>query len=53
MKSSCFAAILAVGASLFASSAFAADTCGYRGQLDEAYCDADHDLVADVPGENA
>jgi phosphonate transport system substrate-binding protein len=29
----------------------AADACPHRGQLDEVYCDADHDLVADPPSD--
>ena len=30
-------------------SPVAAQDCAHRGQLDDAYCDADQDLVADVP----
>jgi phosphonate transport system substrate-binding protein len=39
---------LVLGAFL-AAPAHAADTCKYRGDLDERYCDEDHDLVADTP----
>lgn len=49
MRSICLTGVFAVGALLLASPAFAADTCPHRGQLDDAYCDADNDLVADVP----
>lgn len=38
-------------AALAASPARAADACPNRGQLDTAYCDADGDLVADVPAK--
>jgi phosphonate transport system substrate-binding protein len=34
-----------------ASSALAQDACANRGQLDTMYCDANKDLVADVPTE--
>jgi phosphonate transport system substrate-binding protein len=34
-----------------AGPAAAAETCSNRGQLDDAYCDANNDLVADVPAE--
>ena len=45
-------AALAAGAALLgAAPARAADNCPNRGQLDEAYCDADGDLVADVPAK--
>jgi phosphonate transport system substrate-binding protein len=36
-----------------ASAAQAQDTCPNRGQLDSVYCDADNDLVADVPTDPA
>jgi phosphonate transport system substrate-binding protein len=39
---------LVLGAFL-ATPASAADTCKSRGDLDERYCDEDHDLVADTP----
>lgn len=29
--------------------AFAQDTCSNRGDLDQQYCDANHDLTADTP----
>ena len=40
---------LAFAAALFAFGAHAADSCKFRGDLDERYCDEDHDLVADTP----
>ncbi|MGL4323920.1 MAG: phosphate/phosphite/phosphonate ABC transporter substrate-binding protein [Beijerinckiaceae bacterium] len=41
---------IAIAASLLASTPlFAQDACPNRGQLDTAYCDADGDLVADMP----
>ncbi len=46
--------ILAAAASLlFAAPAFAQDSCPNRGQLDTLYCDANNDLVADVPADPA
>ena len=36
-----------------AGSAFAQDTCTNRGQLDNAYCDANKDLVADLPTDKS
>ncbi len=42
-----FSALLVAG--FAAGSAFAAETCSHRGQLDEMYCDEDKDLVADPP----
>ena len=36
-----------------AGSAFAQDTCTNRGQLDNAYCDANKDLVADLPADKS
>ncbi|MEP7276505.1 MAG: phosphate/phosphite/phosphonate ABC transporter substrate-binding protein, partial [Betaproteobacteria bacterium] len=46
-----FAALTACLAALLASAApaFAADACTNRGELDTMYCDANKDLVADVP----
>jgi phosphonate transport system substrate-binding protein len=38
-----------VGAALGGSLAQAQDACPYRGELDEMYCDANKDLVADAP----
>jgi phosphonate transport system substrate-binding protein len=49
MRSVCVAAGLAAGVSLFVSGALAADACPNRGQLDDLYCDANKDLVADIP----
>ncbi|MFM8989304.1 MAG: phosphate/phosphite/phosphonate ABC transporter substrate-binding protein [Alphaproteobacteria bacterium] len=47
-------AALAVLAAAFASpQALAQDSCPNRGQLDANYCDADGDLVADVPADPA
>ncbi len=47
-------ATLLCGAALFAvSAAQAQDACPNRGQLDTLYCDADRDLVADVPKDPA
>lgn len=38
------------GLSFFGGAAFAQDAaCSNRGQLDNQYCDEDHDLVADAP----
>jgi phosphonate transport system substrate-binding protein len=37
----------------FAPHSVAQDSCPNRGQLDTAYCDADGDLVADVPSDAA
>jgi phosphonate transport system substrate-binding protein len=48
---------LALGALLasltIAPPAFAQEACSNRGQLDEAYCDADGDMVADLPRDAA
>ena len=41
--------LLATAAASMATTAVAADTCKYRGDLDERYCDENHDLVADTP----
>jgi phosphonate transport system substrate-binding protein len=47
-------AILAFAAAIgFSPQALGQDACPSRGQLDTAYCDADGDLVADVPGDPA
>jgi phosphonate transport system substrate-binding protein len=43
-----WAALLAV-----AAPARAQDSCPSRGQLDTIYCDANNDLVADVPADPA
>ncbi|MGE0750937.1 MAG: phosphate/phosphite/phosphonate ABC transporter substrate-binding protein [Variibacter sp.] len=42
---------LAFGASLLALSVVPAQACSNRGELDEAYCDENKDLVADVPAK--
>ena len=50
------ARIAALGLALLATTALPAaaqDACPNRGQLDTAYCDADNDLVADVPTDPA
>ncbi len=36
-------------AMILPGSAALAQSCSNRGQLDEIYCDAERDLVADVP----
>jgi phosphonate transport system substrate-binding protein len=43
------AAATALALTLFVLPAQAQDSCPNRGQLDTLYCDADNDLVADVP----
>lgn len=48
--------IAALGLALLATTTIpvaAQDTCANRGQLDMAYCDANNDLVADVPTDPA
>jgi len=42
-------ALAALLAATLAAPAFAADACTNRGELDTMYCDANKDLVADVP----
>ena len=44
-------AALAGGLALFASPLAAQDACPHRGDLDTLYCDADNDLVADLPSD--
>ena len=34
---------------VFAASAWSADTCKNRGELDAQFCDDDQDMVADAP----
>jgi phosphonate transport system substrate-binding protein len=51
MKSYCVAAAFAATAWLLMPATASADECANRGQLDDAYCDADKDLVADVPAK--
>jgi phosphonate transport system substrate-binding protein len=50
MKALLGAALLAVACvACAASPARAADACAYRGELDDAYCDENRDMVADPP----
>ena len=51
MKSYCIAAAIALAVSACLPAAALADDCANRGQLDEAYCDANKDLVADIPAK--
>src|SRR3954466_13015189 len=51
MRSYCIAAAFALAASACLPAAALADDFPNRGQLDEAYGDADKDLVADVPAK--
>ncbi len=44
--------LMASASPLAAGRVFGQDTCSNRGQLDTLYCDADNDLVADVPQAN-
>lgn len=48
MIRSCFAALLAFALS---GAAWAQDSCTNRGDLDPQYCDADKNMVADVPSD--
>src|ERR1700749_2790716 len=48
--SRCFWLAASLTVFLFPSIA-SAQSCANRGQLDEAYCDADGDLVADIPAQ--
>jgi phosphonate transport system substrate-binding protein len=41
--------LAAAATALLSTSALAQDSCPNRGQLDTIYCDANNDLVADVP----
>jgi phosphonate transport system substrate-binding protein len=43
----------AAALALMSSTAMAQDACPNRGQLDTIYCDANNDLVADVPSDAA
>ena len=45
------AASLGLSATLHAPAASAQDTCKSRGELDNLYCDANGDLVADTPAD--
>jgi phosphonate transport system substrate-binding protein len=51
MRSYCVAAVVALAASGFLSATASAEECSNRGQLDDAYCDANKDLVADIPAK--
>ncbi|MDP4023786.1 phosphate/phosphite/phosphonate ABC transporter substrate-binding protein [Methylobacterium sp. NEAU 140] len=51
MRTATVGPALALVAGLAAAPALAADACPNRGQLDTAYCDANNDLVADVPAK--
>jgi len=51
MKKYCIAAVFAFVAATWLPSAASAENCSNRGQLDEAYCDANKDLVADIPAK--
>ena len=51
MKSYCIAAVFALAAAGILPSAASAEDCANRGQLDDAYCDANNDLVADIPAK--
>ena len=54
MKHGIFAvAVAALGVALSAQGATAQGACANRGQLDDLYCDADKDLVADAPSDKA
>jgi len=46
------ALVLGVTGALAALPALAADACKSRGELDVMYCDANDDMVADVPAES-
>jgi len=45
--------LCAIGLSVWGASAAAQDACPNRGQLDTLYCDANKDLVADVPADKS
>lgn len=47
------AALALLGASAVAAPALAQGDCPHRGALDDAYCDANRDLVADTPTDPA
>ena len=51
MKSYCIAAVFAFVAATLLPAAASAEDCSNRGQLDDAYCDANKDLVADIPAK--
>ena len=44
---------LLIAGALLAPSLVAGQSCPYRGQLDELYCDADRDMVADAPADKS
>ena len=45
-------AAAAIAGALAATPTFAADACANRGDLDTMYCDANKDMVADVPTDS-
>ncbi|ETX13938.1 phosphonate ABC transporter substrate-binding protein [Roseivivax halodurans JCM 10272] len=52
-KDTIFGTTALAALALTASAAFAQDGCENRGQLDEQYCDANGDLVADAPEDES
>lgn len=50
LATSCLGAFAAAGILLWGAAAWA-DNCPNRGDLDDLYCDADGDLVADAPAD--
>jgi len=52
-KDTIFGTTALAALALTASTAFAQDSCENRGQLDEQYCDANGDLVADAPEDES
>ena len=44
---------LSLAAGMLAAGAAQAQTCAHRGQLDDMYCDADRDMVADAPADKS
>src|ERR1035438_3989744 len=51
MRSYCVATVFALIITAFLPKAASAEDCANRGQLDDAYCDANNDLVADIPAK--
>jgi phosphonate transport system substrate-binding protein len=51
MKSLTVAALVAFATAILLPAPASAQACANRGELDDAYCDADNDLVADVPAK--
>lgn len=52
-KHTAFSGSLVAAIALMGNSVFAQDNCPNRGALDEMYCDANGDLVADALGASA